>query len=291
MQDSFSFGVTTAGGPFAGAELSAVREAVGRPLDHVLWYEEFTGVPQPAALDFVCSLGAQPVITWEPWRWGARRDPLLRRIRAGRYDSHLRRWAATLRAWGSPVALRPGHEFNGHWYPWGAGAGVDHTLYVGVWRHIHEVFVTEGATNVRWVWSPTAGLTDGPPLEPWYPGDDCVDVIGLDGYNWGTSRSWSRWVEPAELFGPTLEEVRTVAGHRPVLITEVACAETGGCKADWIGALLAYLIAQPDVEGLTWFHHDKETDWRITSSTASAAAMAVALRSVAAARGHRGALL
>ena len=263
-RDYFSFGVTTQCGPFAIGELSAVADAVGRPLD-------FTAVPQAAALDSVAGVGAQPVITWEPWRWDGRRDPILQRVRSGRYDSHLRRWAATLRTWGSPVALRFGHEFNGHWYPWSAGAGIRHTLYVEVWHHVHEVITTEGATNVRWVWSPTAGLTDGPPLEPWYPGDDYVDVIGVDGYNWGSSQQWSRWVEPEELFDSTLEEVRTVAGHLPLLITEVACAEAGGSKPGWIGTLLSYLVAQPDVEGLIWFDHDKETDWRITRSAASAA--------------------
>src|SRR5207248_11474062 len=25
-------------------------------------------------------------------------------------------------------------------------------LYVAAWRHIHDVFATEGATNVQWVW-------------------------------------------------------------------------------------------------------------------------------------------
>lgn len=100
-------------------------------------------------------------------------------------------------------------------------------------------------------------------------------------------QQWSRWVEPEELFDSTLEEVRTVAGHLPLLITEVACAEAAGSKPGWIGTLLSYLVAQPDVEGLIWFDHDKETDWRITSSAASAAAMAAALARGASRRSTR----
>jgi hypothetical protein len=41
---------------------------------------------------------------------------------------------------------------------------------------------------------------------------------------------------------------------------------------------VSYLAAQPDVMGFVWFHMQKETDWRINSSTASAAAFKNALQ-------------
>ncbi len=62
-------------------------------------------------------------------------------------------------------------------------------------------------------------------------------------------------------------------GHR----AETASAEQGGSKADWIRALFGYLAAQPDVTAVVWFDHLKETDWRLGSSHASAAALREAL--------------
>ena len=40
---------------------------------------------------------------------------------------------------------------------------------------------------------------------------------------------------------------------------------------------MGYLAAQGDVTALTWFHFNKETDWRINSSTAAADALRGAL--------------
>ena len=60
-------GLTTARGPFAADDLMATARAVGRPLDWVLWCEDFLAMPPLAELDAVKQLGAQPVITWEPW--------------------------------------------------------------------------------------------------------------------------------------------------------------------------------------------------------------------------------
>ena len=45
---------------------------------------------------------------------------------------------------------------NGNWYPWGVGVnGNKPGEYVEAWRHVHDIFVQEGATSdVKWVWSP-----------------------------------------------------------------------------------------------------------------------------------------
>ena len=277
LHDRLLFGLSPGGGPFAIDALAATADAVGRPLDWVLWYEEFDSPPPVAAVRAVSELGARPVITWEPWRWDSRPAPLMHLLDVGVYDNHVRHWARELCASGVAVDLRFGHEFNGHWYPWNLCAGTDPGMFVRVWCRLHDIFAQEGASEVRWVWSPNAGPASNQPLERWFPGHEYVDVVGVDGYNWGTSQHASTWVDPAELFDGTLEEIRTFAGTLPVVIAEVACAETGGCKAHWIEALVGYLSGQPEVVGFIWFDHDKETDWRIASSPASTAAMAAAL--------------
>lgn len=76
----------------------------------------------------------------------------------------------------------------------------------------------------------------------------------------------------AELVMPLTDEPAV-----EILIAETASAEQCGSKADWNTALISYLAAQPDITAITRFHFNKETDWRINSSTASAQSFAAPL--------------
>jgi beta-mannanase len=190
----------------------------------------------------------------------------------------LRRWAQGLRDFGGPVMLRFAHEMNGNWYPWAEGVnGNGAGDYVAAWRHVRSVFTSVGTPGVSWVWSPNVPYTGSIPLTGLYPGPDTVDVVGLDGYNFGTSQSWSSWVQPDALFGPGLQALRALAPGKPVIISETASTELGGSKPDWVRSMVSYLSSQPDVTAFVWFHYLKETDWRLDSSAASAAAVREAL--------------
>jgi hypothetical protein len=174
---------------------------------------------------------------------------------------------------------------NGDWTPWSAGVnGNSAADYVRAWRHLHDVFGRAGAVNVSWVWSPNVVFHGSSPLRKLYPGDAYVDWIGIDGYNWGTTRPGGGWMGFERLFGPTLRQVRRLA-HKPLMLSEVASAERGGDKAAWISGFFRGLNRNPDVLAFVWFDFAKETDWRFTSSAAARGAFA---RGVAAGR-YRGA--
>lgn len=273
------FGVSTLGGAHAEAERAAVAEAVGEMPALVSWFEDFAAAPPVDGLERVSSC-ALPIVTWEPWFTSGTPDSagIMAAIVAGVHDDHLRRWARGIARVGTPTYLRFAHEFNGDWYPWTPAAGTSAEVYVAAWRHVHRIFVDADAPNVSWIWAASAAFPGSAPFGEWYPGDEYVDVLGIDGYNWGLSRPGSRWVEPDELFAPALDELRNINPHKPILVAEVASAEAGGSKPEWIAELVTYLGAQPDVAGFVWFDHDKETDWRLTSTPGSAAAMAAALR-------------
>lgn len=275
------FGVATPGGPTATAELDAVAAVAGEAPTVVLSYADFTRELDVQGLHAVHARGAVPLVTWEPWTAGhgvSQPAYALDRITAGDFDLYLRRWAQGLRDLGRPVLLRFAHEMNGDWYPWSEGVnGNGAGDYVAAWRHVHSVVSSEGATNVSWVWSPNVPYTGSVPLSGLYPGAGTVDVVALDGYNFGTSQSWSSWIQPDALFGPGLQQLRTLAPGKPVVIAETASAELGGSKADWVRSAIAYLAAQPDVTAFVWFHFLKETDWRLDSSAASATAVREAL--------------
>lgn len=275
------FGVATNGGPLASAELDQVSQLAGESPSSILFYKDFLQDPPLAEMNAARARGAVPLVTWEPWAWGggvSQPAYALDRITAGDFDARIQQWGRALAAWGSPVQLRFAHEMNGDWYPWAEGVnGNQPGDYVLAWRHVHDVLAATGASNVSWVWSPNVPYWGSTDLAGLFPGSGYVDIVGLDGYNWGTSASWSGWTSPRDLFAPGIARLRALAPGRPILIAETASSEAGGSKAVWNTDLVSYLAAQPDVMGFVWFHLQKEVDWRINSSDASATAFKSAL--------------
>ena len=73
---------------------------------------------------------------------------------------------------GVPVLWRPLHEASGGWFWWGARGA---EAYKALWRYLYEQLTdVHHCNNLIWVWN-------GQGAE-WYPGDDCVDIIGEDIY-------------------------------------------------------------------------------------------------------------
>lgn len=82
-----------------------------------------------------------------------------------------------------PVLWRPLHEASGKWFWWGA-KGAD--ACKKIWHIMFNKFVNEHKlNNLIWVWTSEA---DAGTLS-WYPGDDYVDMIGLDFYKQGDHSS------------------------------------------------------------------------------------------------------
>ncbi|WP_414171920.1 glycoside hydrolase family 26 protein [Clavibacter tessellarius] len=175
---------------------------------------DFTNPAPIAGLTSVAARGADSLLTWEPWKGGAgTSQPAYSnaRIVAGDQDAYIRSWGADLAKYGKTVYLRYGHEMNGNWYPWSDGVnGNAPGSYVQAWKHVHDLVVAQGATNVKWVWSPNVPYPGSTDLASLYPGSDQVDVVALDGYNWGSAPG-QRWTDPAALFGPGIDRLRAVA--------------------------------------------------------------------------------
>ena len=276
------FGVSTPGGPLAASELDAVSTLVNESPSVVMWYSDFAQPAPITELNAINARGATSLVTWEPWLWtgnGADQPAYsLDRITAGDFDAYIQQWGTALASWGKPVMLRFGHEMNGNWYPWAESAnGNQAGDYVAAWRHVHDVVAATGAANVQWVWSPNVPYWGSTPLSGLYPGTGYVDVVALDGYNWGTAASWSTWTSPSALLDEGLSALRSLAPGKPIIIAETASAEAGGSKAAWDTSLVSYLAAQSDITAFVWFHHNKEVDWRINSSTTSTSALTAAL--------------
>lgn len=260
-------------GAFIGeGTLDQLQTLLGRKLaiNHTFvgWTDDFT---TQARNDV--NAGRTPLITWEAWTnaVGIPLDDIIN----GAHDTMINARAQAVKAIGQKIFLRWGHEMNGNWYPWdGAHNGSNAaaaTKYIAAYRHIHDVFTTAGATNALWVFSPNNGNSPDEPWNQWanyYPGDAYVDWMGIDGYNWGTTQTWSSWASFTALFSAFYPGI--AAKGKPVMIPETASAETGGDKAAWLTAVLPALRNTfPALKALVWFHMNKETDWRINSSTAA----------------------
>ena len=225
--------------------------------------------------------GSVPVVTWLPSTGTTTEtaDDIAREVADGDHDALIERWAARLRDWtiGDGTErrfyFRPGHEMNGNWFPWSADSSSTTNDYIEMWRRIHGIFTESGldGTTMQWMWSPNADEIGGVRAEAYYPGDDYVDWVGLDGFNFGESQSYSEWRTPEEIFGSMLERMRELTG-KPVALPEVASSSfrgddyTPSAKARWVRRLFSF-ADDNDVRMVNWFNTEKsgvdESDWAV----------------------------
>jgi mannan endo-1,4-beta-mannosidase len=72
-----------------------------------------------------------------------------------------------------PVLWRPLHEASGRWFWWGAKGPEP---FVQLWRILFDRLTrVDGVHNLIWVFTGDADLA-------WYPGDEVVDLVGIDAY-------------------------------------------------------------------------------------------------------------
>jgi hypothetical protein len=213
-----------------------------------------------------------------------------RDVAVGEYDSYIAGWARAARVWGHPLFLRFDWEMNGSWFGWGIGnGGMGNTAaqYVAAWRHVHDLFVANGATNVTWVWCPNvavAGTTSFRNIGAAYPGDAYVDWTCLDGYNGDDP-----WTSFSDLFGPAYRLIADrVAPTKPMIIGETGSTGSGGDKAQWISNMFRALpMYFPRIRGLLWFDKNERgvgglsghSDWTLERSRSSARAFAKGIHS------------
>ncbi len=191
---------------------------------------------------------AIPLLTWQP------NMAKLTDITAGVHDSTIRAWAAAAKAFGKPIYLRFAHEMNGAWYSWGypANAPAD---YVAAWRHVVNVFRSEGATNVQFVWCVAAGGDFASSLiESLFPGDEYVDWVSMDGYNRDSGGVWQSF---ASIFDNGYHLLTSMSA-RPVLIAETASVEDPAKpthKAGWITQTFTHTIpnSYPAIKAACYF--------------------------------------
>ncbi|MET7843409.1 glycosyl hydrolase [Streptomyces sp. NPDC005356] len=117
---------------------------------------------------------------------------LLRQGAAGGFDEHFRRLAQRLVDLKVPgTVLVPGWEMNGTTYT--HRCGPDPEAWKTYWKRIVTTMRSVPGQKFRFDFTPSRGL-DAVPWTKCYPGDDVVDVIGMDAYDQPEGKSFSEQV-------------------------------------------------------------------------------------------------
>lgn len=240
--------------------------------------------------DNIISRGAMPMISWMPSTKNQAGINLLTQISAGQWDAYIQKWINGFKWFQSAypadkkprILLRFAHEFNGRWYSWGNSPDA----YKAAWRYLHAKFTAAGINQqIEWVWCINNVSADSyNDITRYYPGDDVVDWTGIDGYNWGTNYTWSRWKSFDETFSIPYLALVDYYPYKPILLGEVASAEpadlpnatygqTGNntdadqSKAVWVTNMFERLkIDYPAIRAVSWFNINKELSWALHNS-------------------------
>lgn len=230
--------------------------------DYVMFYRDLGRQFPKFAVDSIDAVGATAVVSLELWTWhGGRRGSYIPKINAGEYDEFFRKWAIAAREDGRRVLLRFGFEFNGDWFTWSGDA----PAFVRAWRRIHKIFKQVGATSVEWVWSPNVVScpdVKGNGIHEYYPGDEYVDWVAVDGYNFGDHHDkWHKWQTFDDVFHDLLTDFSTRYRGKKMMLGEFGCA-VGGAKqrVKWIRDAYRSLERFPQVRAVVWFNYDKRRE-------------------------------
>ena len=266
--DSYCFtGAFIADRP-SGADIRGFYSLYGKKPYIVSVFIDWNNFIDKSVITGVYSSGCMLMIAWEPWLAGPKEGIDFDALLSGGYDAYIGEFALRLKEISGPVMLRFGHEMNGNWYPW-SGVKIGEEKYISSYRYIKDMFDKAGVKNVEWVFC--VNSEDVPRKNnhfmQYYPGDEYVDYVGLDGYNWGNTQTWSAWKGFREIFGPRIREIAASTG-KPVIIAEFSSAGSGGDKAAWIRNAMDFIKNTGEIKGFAIFNVDKEADWSFPAGKA-----------------------
>ena len=143
------------------------------------------------------------------------------------------------------------------------------------------MFVAKGVSHaVDWVWNANYVNVDSyDDVTRYYPGDDVVDWVSIDGYNWGSNYSFSSWKSFDETFSSMYVKMVENYPGKPIMLAEVSSAEPhdlpnpakgqDGDDSDafeskelWVSDMMSRIKeTYPAIKSIVWFNTNKELSW------------------------------
>ena len=221
--------------------VDALEKDLGRRLAIVNTYRRFEQLVGTASDREFLAQGATLMVSWAT---GDNRS-----IVDGEHDRLIRQQARAIRAVHRPVLLRMRWEMDRPNLRATMWSGED---YIAAWKHVRSIFREERATNVSWVWCPTAeGFIRGD-APPFYPGDDQVDWTCVDVYAGNLFQPIGR------LMGPFLQWA--AQRPKPIIIGEFGVAKAWGSagRAAWLRDAERTFKANRQIKAVAYFESDPE---------------------------------
>ena len=238
-----------------------LEATIGRKLaighSSVPWRHALSGLPAWHAAE-----GRIPLISFG-------RGADTREVATGVHDAYLTSLARSIRAIGRPVLLRYAWRMDDAASRSWVRSGPD---YVAAWRHVSALFTNQGV-RASWVWAPSADAFAGVggDVGQWYPGDDQVDWIAADGYNWNTCDGHSGW-RPFHAIFEAFYAWGT-ARNKPLMVSETGTVEdpaNPGRKAAWyVDAARSLSQSMPQIRAVVYFDDRRPCNWRHDTSEQS----------------------
>jgi hypothetical protein len=225
------------------------------------------------------SNGWQPMINVNPYYFSAcpaSEKPLYKAIAQGQCDAFLHSAGQNLSHTKEPFFFLFAWEMNNKDLEWSIhytrSSGQD---FIAAWRHMHDIFEEEHATNVIWVFAPNTQDKTSIAYKDIYPGADYIDWTGIDGYNWGTTQSWSSWSDFKGIFTPSYRQLVQLAPDKPMMISEVNTTDQGGNKAAWYQDMFINQLPYnfPKIKAIVIYDEDRSkqegVNWKVNANEQS----------------------
>ena len=128
-----------------------------------------------------------------------------------------------------------------------------------------------GADNAIWCFCPNVDSIPNTGKDPennwntmdkYYPGDDIIDILGLDGYNWELNGATDAGRSFKSIFEKPVQGLRAMAPRKPLIVFETASPQSSGDRKQWLKDMLSSARLW-DLKGIVWFQVKKEMDWRL----------------------------
>lgn len=261
------------------------EQQVGRAADVVLTFAK-VGDKVDGKIASLMEAGYEVVLTLEYWGPDRRPDDpawSLKEIAGGRHDREAAEWFESFADLPRPVHLRPLHEGNGDWYPWGMLApGNTVADYIPAFRHVADQArrLSNDKVRMQWCVNRVNARDSTDPMTSLWPGSEYVDDLVINGYS---RPEHSRARSFTEIFTPHYEQLRAIDATKPMWIGETACTERHGNKPEWILEMFAAVRTTVPVACLTWFDErlvvagEPDRDWNLDSSPNALTAFAAGL--------------
>ncbi|WP_315095853.1 hypothetical protein [uncultured Cellulomonas sp.] len=266
----------------AESAVTAFEGALDRRLSVERWYSRWDDVQPAAPVVTAVARGRTPLLSFWPRRldgstvtWAA--------IARGDQDPQIRRHAEAVRSLGVPtyVAFHQEMDISPSW-------GTPEQ-FRAAWRRYVEVFRAQGATNAVFTWVVTVG-SFGPYVstagaDAYYPGDDVVDRVGLNAYNWFgcSAHKVTDWRSLARVTAD-FRAWAQARGKTP-LLAEFGTVEDPAQptrKAQWLTDAFTLFRDWPELEAAVYFQGTGTCTWTLSTSTAATAAFGAGARTPAA---------